>query len=358
MTNEESSRKEISRGEKRIKISKPSKRTVLRGYRYLVYLSGVLQKPESFKHMPNKQIKDTTNMTKKIRKEFKLSYQLSSTEDHTIDADLLGQSLINMAGMLKEADKIINGEDSNISVEVRAHEEGSFMVDMVTWLNEGGIDILKTLGITVTGGVVTAATFFQAIKAMRGRNITVKARTEEGKWSLTLDDGEQIECTEEMEKLLSNYSFRKKVDEVINKPTNGEEAATISFIEVDDETGEETTTEVIKQEEAEFFKAPPRKIFALETIEEKDIEVRFTVLSLEKQTGWRVRLPDDTEVPVKITDEGFLERANQREGAVIKGDLFVVRMKTIIKNIDGKDNTTREIIRVIRHRVDKDKKVV
>lgn len=297
-------------------------------------------------------------MENKVRKEFKLSYQLSSTEDHTIDADLLGQSLINMAGMLKEADKIVNGEESDITVEVRAHEEGSFMVDMVTWLNAGGIDILKTLGITASEGTVAAVTFFQAVKAMRGRNITAKAKTDGDNWHLTLDDGEQMECTDEMGKLLSNYSFRKKVDEVINKPTAGEETATISFIEVDDETGDDKTTEVIQQQEAEFFKSPPRKIFALETIEEEDLEVRFTVLSLEKKTGWRVRLPDDNEVSVKITDEGFLERANQREGAIIKGDLFVVRMKKVTKNIDGNESTTREIIRVIRHRVNKDRKVV
>ena len=111
--------------------------------------------------------KKELKMDKKIRKEFKLSYKLSSTEDHTIDAEVLGKSLTNMAGMLKEADKIVNGEESEIKVQVRAHEEGSFMVDMVTWLNEGGIDILRTLGITLTTGAVGTATFFQKVKAIR-----------------------------------------------------------------------------------------------------------------------------------------------------------------------------------------------
>jgi len=286
------------------------------------------------------------------KQELKLSYDLTSTEDHTIDAAVLGNSLIHMAKLVKESDKLLNGEHSDAKVEVKAHSEGSFIVEAVIWLQEGGIDVLKALGMTLAGATGTAATFFSAVKALKNRTIKQRIRKNDGKWTLTLDDDTEMECPDDVVELLDNHSVRSHAAELINKPTKNNESAAVKF-----QVGNETV-EVIEQDEVEYFKAPAKKTMQSETTREQIVNARFTVISLEKKTGWKIRLPDDEEVTVKIEAEAFWERINRSEAAFIKGELFEMKLKTITKTLDGKPSYTRSITDVIRHRVEESKKLI
>ena len=60
---------------------------------------------------------------------FKISYDTDETSNHSIDAEMLGSSITNMARLLKNGDAIINQKEPDLTVEVKANSEGSFVVD-------------------------------------------------------------------------------------------------------------------------------------------------------------------------------------------------------------------------------------
>lgn len=283
---------------------------------------------------------------------FKLSYDSTSTDDHTIDAEVLGKSLLNMSALIKESTKVLNGEQSTARVEVQAHEQGSFVVEFVTWLNDGGTDVLRSLGIFSTAASATAGNVFAAIKALKNRKQIAK-HVKNGNVEILFDDGNSLSIPENVDKLVSNHSVRTKIEEVVKKASDFEEGATVKFMNEDDEIMEE-----IEPDEVIYFKAPPRKLLAEEVTKTITTNVIFTVVALESKNGWKIRLADNQEVSAVMNDKGFIERINNREREFIKGDMFEVELKTVERTLDNKVTTRRSIEKVIRHRVDPNRKVL
>jgi hypothetical protein len=283
---------------------------------------------------------------------FKLSYDSTSTDDHTIDAEVLGKSLLNMSGLIKESTKVLNGEESLARVEVQAHEPGSFVVEFVAWLHDGGADVLGSLGIFSTAASVAAGNVFAALKALRNRK-QVEKHIRDGNVDILFEDGESLTIPENVDKLISNHSVRTKIEEVVKKASDFEDGATVKFLNENDELMEE-----IEPQEVEFFKAPPRKLLAEEITTTEATNVVFTVVALESKNGWKIRLASGDEVSAVMNDKGFIERINNREREFIKGDMFEIELKTVERTLDGKVTTKRSIERVIRHRVDPTRKVL
>lgn len=283
---------------------------------------------------------------------FKLSYDSNSTADHTIDASILGTSLINMSELIKESTKVLNGEGAEARVEVQAHEPGSFIVEFVAWLDAGGIEALRALGLVTSTSTVTAATVFSALKALRNRKQAEK-RIKGDITEITFDDGETVQIPSTVDKLVSNFSIRKHLSEIVKKASDSEEGATVRLLDDNNQVVEE-----VDPDEVVYFKAPSRKLMAEEIITEETKNVVFTVVALESKTGWKIRLPDGDEVSARMNDEAFIERINNRERQFIKGDMFEIKLKTVERIVDGKVGTTRYIEKVVRHRVDESRKVL
>lgn len=283
---------------------------------------------------------------------FKLSYDSNSTADHTIDASILGTSLINMADLIKESTKVLNGEEAEARVEVQAHEPGSFIVEFVAWLDAGGIDVLRALGLITTTSAASVGTVFAALKALRNRK-QIEKQILNDIAEITFEDGEKVQIPVTVDKLVSNFSIRKHISEVVKKASDFEERATVRLLDDDDQVIEE-----VEPDEVEYFKAPSRKLMAEEITTEETKNVVFTVVALESKTGWKIRLPDGDEVSARMNDEAFMERINKRERQFIKGDMFEIKLKTVERIVDGKVSTTRYIEKVIRHRVEESRKVL
>ncbi|WP_416305205.1 hypothetical protein [Neptunicella sp. SCSIO 80796] len=291
-------------------------------------------------------------MSQQLKCIFKLSYNSTSTEDNTIDATVLGNSLINMSALIKESTKVLHGEESTARVEVQAHEPGSFVVEFAAWLDAGGADVLQTLGIVTTGAAVSIGNVFAALKALKNRT-PVSKFVEGDTTKIIFDDGESISIATKTDKLISNYSVRQRLDQVVKKAAEYEDGATVTFLTEDDEVIEQVTPEQI-----EFFKAPPRKILAQELTEVDTTNVIFTVVALESKKGWKIRLANGEEVSATMNDDSFIERINNRKREFLKGDMFEIKLKTITRELDGKSSISRSIEEVIRHRVDKSRKVI
>ncbi|WP_215810203.1 hypothetical protein [Vibrio alginolyticus] len=279
---------------------------------------------------PNKQV-------------FKLSYDMEETANHTIDAETLGHSILSMTSTIKKASKLLNGENSDLQVEVRAHQEGSFMVEFVTWLNNGGADVLQTLGIASAVGVAGANTVFGAMEELKGRKIVGSVRRN-GKVILKTKDGSDHELEPDVAKILLDKDVRKDIETVFKTPIeNKKDAKLIIKNENDDEL------KVVASEDVATFKKLPQK--TLEQVEEEtnQMTIHFSQVNFEGATGWKFKLPNGDIESVRMNHEAFINRINQGYEEFSKTKPCLVQMKTVkTTKPDGSVNTRYTIEEVIR----------
>ncbi|KAB1512648.1 hypothetical protein [Photobacterium damselae] len=274
---------------------------------------------------------------------FKLSYDMEETANHTIDAETLGHSILSMSSAIKSANKLLNGEHSDIQVQVRAHQEGSFMVEFVTWLNNGGADVLQVLGISSAVGVGGTNTVFGAMEALKGRKIVGSLRRD-GKVILKTKDGEDHELEPDVAKILLDKDVRKDIETVFTTPIENKDDAKLI---IKNENGEELR--VIASEDATAFKKLPQK--TLDQVEEdtKQMTIHFSQVNFEAATGWKFRLPNGEIESVRMNHEAFINRINQGYEEFSKTKPCLVMMKTVkTTKPDGSTNTRYTIEEVIR----------
>lgn len=278
---------------------------------------------------------------------FQISYDTDETKDHTIDARKLGQAIISTSDALKNADKVINGEGSEIELDVKAHSEGSFVVEFVTYLNNAGINPLSVLGLVpVTAGT---ATVFGALKQLGERKIKMVTPSSGGKAKLTLSDKTELELPQVVADLISSKVIRESIDTIVKAPLDGVENA--KFI-VKNEEGEEVFT--ISESEVSSYKKMKQNIVEDVTEIEETKNVNFTHVNFDGISGWKVRYTNGDSVTVKMKDEGFLERINKDKEKFSKGDTFAVKIKTTKTHRHGTTpHYSREIITVLRNRTEK-----
>lgn len=288
------------------------------------------------------------NKTKHI---FEISYDTSETIDHTIDAEKLGAAIISTSKALKKADKLLNGDNSSLELEVKAHAEGSFVVEFVTYLNSLGINPLSIMGFS--GGALTTATVLGAIKKINSRTVKLTQKSQDGKTKLVFSNDEELELSDEIASLVLNRDLRKDLDTVIKAPLAGTENA--KFI-LKDETGNTVTLDDV---EVETFKTPSKVVIDEITESEATKDVRFVKINFDGPGGWQVRLPDNELLTVKMLDEKFLMRIKGNSQNFVKDDLFSVAIKTIKKHRFGNSPIyNSEIVRVLRHRVRPEAKLI
>lgn len=290
-------------------------------------------------------------MTNKIKQIFKISYDTTETADHTIDAVLLGNAIVNTANVLKHTDKMLNGEDSTIDLEVKANSEGSFVIEFVTWLNESGVNPLALLGFAA--GPIGVKSLMAVLGEVNARPVKAIVDIGKGISKLVLKDGSEIEADSNIARLVVDRTFRKDLENVVKAPLEGAKDGKLIFKDATD-----TQVSLFIEEQVNDFKAPARELVEEVKEEIANIELRFVKVNFNGSTGWTAQLTNGDEISVKMKDDSFLARIDENK-RVSKGDLFVVRLKTITTFKTGlSPKTTREVVRVERHRAAKEDKLI
>lgn len=289
---------------------------------------------------------------------FTLSYDGQLTKNHTMSAEVLGQSMISMAALITQADKILNGEQAQSKVDVRANRPGSYEVEFVAWLSAGGIDVLKAIGISAMSVTAFSASLLAVLKQFRNRKIAnvVINKDDPSKSYVQLEDNEQVPCTPEIAKLVQSHVVRSQVDNIFRKPVIKDPTAQVKLgVSLDSED----KTQIITHADANFLKAPPKKSLQEETISTELKNVFFVQVNLESSKGWKAKIQENDEFSVKMDDAGFIDRINLKKDFPVKGELFEVVLETITRNIDNKESTSYRITEVRKHRTtDEGKKLL
>lgn len=285
---------------------------------------------------------------------FSLFYDTVSTDDHTIDASVLGKSLISISESIEFADKFINGEDSEVKIKVVASHEGSFGVEFeVVQILQTAKDILKIIGITAGAGAASAGTVLGIIEALKSRKVVATIDNDQGNSTIELDDGSFVECTSEVKKLVTNSVFRSKIEPAFVNPLTSEPGSKIKFVDQNQNVLQE-----IESERLTHFKKTSKQTIVEETFEDKEVELRFTQVNFESKNGWRVDYLNEN-LGVRMNDEGFLARISERKENFVKGDLFKVILRKSTKIESGKTPSEKlSIEKVVRHRVNKERKIL
>ena len=106
---------------------------------------------------------------------FSISYDADDNQlsEHRMDADMLAESIKNVAQLVRRADEILNGENRNIRTFVTAPaREGSLTIDFLAQLIDPdlGEKVLYTIGIATPVGSISYGVF-KALREIGGKEI-------------------------------------------------------------------------------------------------------------------------------------------------------------------------------------------
>lgn len=272
---------------------------------------------------------------------FELVYDGGKTENHVIDADVLGRSLMAFSAMVKEANELLNGPNSEISIEVKAYKEGSFE----TWFSiaqiGGQLNVAEVLGLASASGAV-AGGLIAVVNKLRGRKVTdvvIDERTQ----SLKID-GETIESTKEINTLLQSNPIRKDLSKIFHQPISRDVKAKLYTDNKQEELLE------VGFEQVNYFR-DQQVTKTITTTELDKVYLRIITINFaSSQNGWKVLLPkEETPVTIKINDEKFWKRVKENTARFSSDDLFYVELE--IKSVDNgiEQKKTYAIKQVIEH---------
>ncbi len=292
---------------------------------------------------------------------FTLRYDGDLYDNHSIDATDLANAIAGFSETLKEADKLINGESSDLQINVVAFKDGCFgtVFEVLQNVAVSPKDVLQIMGF-VTGGVAASAATAGVIDYVKElRNKTIRGVDIRGsKATIKLKDDETIEVDPDTAKILTSKVVRDGLSNVFFEPLKRSGATSVTLgTPGKGNAANIKSIHTFSQEEAQLFKAPSRVTSSEKTIWEEDKEVKFTHIHLTGANGWAMELPDGEEVGVKMRDEAFLHRCQQNEQKFSREDTFVVKLK-VTRSIlpQGGTRLSYEVLRVIRHRADAGRK--
>ena len=283
--------------------------------------------------------------------EFTVIYDGEALEENLIDVKDLAPALLSIGNIFQEANRVLNGDEIEIKIYVKATGAGSFQIDFTTVQSFTSQVKGILLGDTVTGainlkeiigiGSVAVGVLFWVIKKLRGRNPDKIENIGNGVYRLTVQN-EIVDIPVKTLRLYQDLSVRKAAEGIVAPLKK----AGINSLKVKDKSGEK---EIVNKSEAEYFDVSNAVIE--ETILNVEREQAFSIISLSFKEDNKWRLHDgNAHINVKIIDEDFLSKVDKGIISFTKGDILVCRIKSIQKNTAEGLKNEYEVLKVLEHR--------
>lgn len=256
-------------------------------------------------------------------------YTGKALDTHKMDILALAQSLKGLGDALYEANILLNGDEKfevNVDAELIAGSFG-FQLQVVQHLSNAK-DVLKLFGLKASKIIIGESTVLEVLEKLDGRKIDiVETDKSSGKVKL-LVDGEEIVCSQDVEKIVNSPEIRKAVDSFIRQPLLKEG---IEGLVVKPSKNSKDVILEVKKENADNFKSPRVLFETKEEDDESETTVTFLSADIEKKTGWRVMLNKESRT-VRMDDEEFMLRLKNKDTPNIFGELYAVTIQKKVKN--------------------------
>ncbi|PMG31891.1 hypothetical protein BCU94_06875 [Shewanella sp. 10N.286.52.C2] len=290
-----------------------------------------------------------TNTTRTLT----FSFDGSEHEDHHINLATYIESLEGLVDLVTQANKIVNGESSEVEMEVVAEQPGSFET-VVNFVQSGGVDVLSQIGLM--GGAAAAGSLFGVLDWLKGRpmqeiNIKTDGTGEAKQKIATINvEGDTLDCSEITAKLLKNPKIRLGIDKLVHTPLSSDGTSKVTV-----KNGDDITLQ-IENENANIYKKP-ESLMVVETVTD-DVEgnVNFTKINFNGAAGWEMQYGPLGRFAIRMEDIDFLAKINESDENgkfvdISSTDLFSVDMTRTEEEVNGRKRKAKYVVtKVKRHR--------
>jgi hypothetical protein len=259
----------------------------------------------------------------------RITYDGPALTSHEMEVRQLAPALYAIGDLLENANRVLNGSDSKVSVSVKgSFKTGSFGIDLVLlqgWIksvvdmfnSREAIAVASILALLGLSGKDAARGLIGTIKWLRGRAITQVIKTDSHATLYVSDESLEIEL--QVLQLLMDIETRQALDGVIREPLSREG---IEFFA----SGTDSQIEItVDRAESEWFSAPEA---TEQTISESESEERLQLVAVVFKDDNKWRFSDGASAfYAAILDDEFLNRVDKDEERFGKNDIFRVVLK-------------------------------
>lgn len=282
---------------------------------------------------------------------FTIAYDGDALRDGAMDVRDLAPALLAVGKLLDAANLVLNGEESKISVQMKATSKGSFEIsfDLIQSFGRQVIGLLSGDAVTaalalkeiVFGSLGVGGGVIWLVMRLRGRQPDKMERLGPDQVRLTID-GETLVVPLKLLRLYQDLAVRAAVKEVVQVPLA---SPGIDAFEVRE--NRQTVLRIDKDELASF-EMPD---VADEVVVDEVTKAAFSILSLsfKEENKWRLH-DGNSAIYALIEDQEFLDRVNKHLISFTKGDVLICSVR--IKQKQTRDGLKTEYVveKVVDHK--------
>ena len=277
---------------------------------------------------------------------FDLVYDGPALDDGTMAVRDLAPPLIALGELFSEAASVLYPDKPAVSLNIRATDEGSFVVALMleSTVLEQVIDIFSSDGGSALANLLQyvggATGLFAFIKWVRGRRIKGRSLPKQGMVRITLEDGTVLEWPVATLELFDSLSIRRKTRVIID-PVRQDGVDAMRF-EVDDEV-----TVEVGDEDTASFALPTMEAETLVEVDQR-MFVEIASVAFKENNKWRLSDGSNT-FWASLEDPAFIARVDAGVEKFSSGDQLDCMMRvTQLRDQDGL-HTLREVREVFEH---------
>ena len=282
---------------------------------------------------------------------FVLAYDGPAVADGDMEVADLAPALLHLGQLLDAAAKVVDGNQSKVSLKVTSTAEGSFEIWFSLLMDgaaagwqwwktddvQAAAALLGLLGFTGIGGGVGLIKFVQFL---RGRTPREALKQEDGQVEVIIENNISVTIPIAVYHLAMDPKVRASLEGVVAEPLDKPGIESVRF-------GTKNSGTIISEEEAYAFRAP---LELEDNLFVNRYRRAFSIVSLSFKDGQKWRLNDGHGAKyVTMSDEQFVDRVDRNEVRFAKGDILICDV--IERSSRGPKGLKAEyeIVKVIEH---------
>lgn len=283
---------------------------------------------------------------------FKMAYEGPALISHEMNVKDFAPALLSIGELLEDSNRILNGEQIKIVVNIKATDPGSIQISLSvvqtlidqarSLFNDPSVTAIinakELLEIILGGGSCFGVLHF--IKWIKKRKIKNIIKLDTGDFNMEIEDGEAKIISNKEMKLFGLVKIRKNIEAIVRTPLNKEGIDKVVF-----KSGNFITE--INRDEADYFTAPETDS---ETIGETETETNLQIINISFLEGRKWRFNDgNSSFFADILDNEFLDNVEKNREVFAKDDILRVRLRNRQYLMEGIIKAENTIIKVIKH---------